>query len=357
MKRAVGLSISAALVVAAVAGWRFADSTDDPAPTLAVSPAQAAAPPAGGAPAARPQGAAGQWVDAWVTLVEPDIAAESRAVVNREMTTLASAFSGNKDFAPLVPKAFVQAATLARTASVPASRGIAYDVARDMLLSAVLAKGGKPEDFYVLRRWNEKDPHLRTLQPGIGLARSDIAAVERLRALDARGGFRAIPANKTSEQLVLAAWNAEREPVNRMFPTRLQSWVDGIESNWSRLSPEEQRRGVSIFTDATVPSDAMTRKAFGADNFIYWLAAVDVPMSAAERAANKELRVLLGNGVFAGPMLKPLQAIAQQRAANARSGGRALDATTAQLMRLNNWGAATGEMSSWESYRYSTEGY
>ena len=28
-----------------------------------------------------------------------------------------------------------------------------------------------------------------------------------------------------------------------------------------------------------------------------------------------------------------------------------------QLMRLNNWSAMTGEMHSWDAYRYMTQGY
>ena len=56
-------------------------------------------------------------------------------------------------------------------------------------------------------------------------------------------------------------------------------------------------------------------------------------------------------------MEKPLTDLIVAMRQKQSAGGGDLSGATLQLFRLNNYGAAMGEMHSWEAYRYGTMGY
>lgn len=299
-----------------------------------------------------------QMADAFVQLMAPDASAETRQQYADEMAVLGASFAKVEMFEERAPKAFVQAATLARDGSIPATRGVMYDLARTILVNGALLAERPQDDFAVLRLWNEADPMRAEIYPGLGLAQSDIDALDRLRELDVSGGFNAMPAADSSAQLMLSTWEGMDDDANKVFPTKLNAYVDGVAANWDQMSDAEQERAVSIFTATEVLSPKLTKKALGADNYAFWLGTVLVPMSDAEKEANPDIVYLSDNGVFAGPLEKPLtELIVAMRAKQSSGGGGDLSGAALQLFRLNNWSASEGEMHSWEAYRYSTQGY
>lgn len=298
-----------------------------------------------------------QMANAFVQLLQPEASAETRQKIEQEMVELGGAYSANEMFADRMPQAFVQAASLAHDGSVPATRGVMYDLARIILVNGA-DMSGKPEDsFETLRIWNAADPIREEFLPGMGLAQSDIDALDRLRALDVAGGYNAMPPANSSEELIVTAWRGMTNDVDKVFPTKLNAYVDGVEANWDKLSPEEQKRAVSIFTAEDFPKPELTKKMLGADDYVFWLGTVLLPMSDEEEKASKELVHLVDNGVFSGPMEKPLTDLIVAMRQKQSAGGGDLSGATLQLFRLNNYGAAMGEMHSWEAYRYGTMGY
>lgn len=271
------------------------------------------------------------------------------AVIEADMARLIAGYAAEPLLAEKAPPAFVQAARLAREATIPASRGVMYDLARDILLTAQILSGKGPDDFAPLRLWAQADPFRAALGPGLGLADSDIAGFERMKALDAQAGLGALGDEPAARQ-VARAWDAQAaQPVNRVLPTRLQAWADGVEAAWPHLDAKERALVLGALTRPEMPAATVLEKVIGTHDVIGWLAAVNVPLTPAEREASPELVHFMQMGAFAGPLKAPLMEIARLRAAQG--------AAASQLMRLNNWGVMTGEMHSWESYRYMTEGH
>ncbi|MBC7163284.1 MAG: hypothetical protein H5U26_14435 [Immundisolibacter sp.] len=284
----------------------------------------------------------------------PPASGADPAAIEADMARLIAGYAAEPLLAEKAPPAFVQAARLAREAASPASRGVMYDLARDILLTAQILSGKDPDDFAPLRLWAQADPFRAALVPGLGLADSDIAGFERMRALDAQAGL-GVLGNEPAAGQVARAWDAQADqPVNRVLPTRLQAWADGVEAAWPRLDAEERAQVLGALTNPRIPPAALLEKVIGTRDVIGWLAAIDVPLTPAEREASPELVHFMQMGAFAGPLKAPLMEIALLRAAQGAAAGAG--AAADQLMRLNNWGAMTGEMHSWESYRHMTEG-
>lgn len=283
---------------------------------------------------------------AWTAMMGPVAQGADPAQVEADMARLVAGFAAQPLLAEKAPPAFVQAAELAHRGSVPATRGAMYDLARDILLTGASMSGQGNDSFAPLALWDRADPFRADLAPGLGLAASDIAALDRLRALDPD----ALP-DGSAETLVMQHWAEQADaPVNRILPTRLQAWADGAESAWPDLDAAEREAAVAALFRPEIPPAGMLEKVIGTGDVIHWLAAVDLPMTSAERDASPELIHFMEMGAFAGPLKQPLMEIARARA----SGG---GAAANQLMRLNNWGAMYGEMHSWRSYRYMTQGF
>ncbi|MEA3221486.1 hypothetical protein [Immundisolibacter sp.] len=338
-RRGAARLLSGALLSALLTGGVCAAPADPAlwAPRMADAWRQmlASAQPATGKPAPIPSGA-------------------DAAVIEADMARLIAGFAADPLLAEKAPPAFVQAARLAREAESPASRGVMYDLARIILLTAQLMSGQAPDDFVPLRLWAQADPFRAALVPGQGLADSDIAGFARMKALDAQAGLNVLGDEPAPGQ-VARFWEAQaNQPVNRVLPTRLQAWAAGVEAAWPRLDANERAHVLGALTNPRIPPAALLEKVIGTRDVIGWLAAIDVPLTPAEREASPELVHFMQMGAFAGPLKAPLMEIALLRAAQGAAAGAG--AAADQLMRLNNWGAMTGEMHSWESYRHMTEG-
>lgn len=292
---------------------------------------------------------------AYLEMMGTDAEALDPDVVETDMQRLIAAFQQEPLLAEKGPPAFVQAVELAQHGSIPATRGAMYDLSRDILMTAATMSGDPIDSFIPLEVWNDADPFHADLTLGLGLAASDIAAMDRLKALGAQSGSQVIPA-ASSEQLVMEVWHRqEDEPVNNVLPTRLQAWADGVEAAWPNLNDKEREAALGALFQPEIPPQSVLTKVLGTKDVVHWLAAVDLPMSESERQESDELVHFMEMGAFAGPLKQPLIEIAQMRAAQGSAAG--LGAAATQLMRLNNWSAMTGEMHSWESYRYMTQGY
>lgn len=296
--------------------------------------------------------------EAWREMLadaRPSATAGDPAAIEADMARLIASYGAEPLLAEKAPAAFVQAARLAHGAASPASRGVMYDLARDILLTAQILSGEGPDDFAPLRLWAQADPFRATLVPGLGLADSDIAGFARMQALDAQAGSGVLPDDPAAGQ-VARAWDAQADqPANRVLPTRLQAWADGVEAAWPRLDAGERAQVLGVLTRAEIPPATVLEKVIGTRDVVGWLAAVEVPLTPSERKASPELVHFMQMGAFAGPLKAPLMEIARLRAARGTAGGAG--AAAGQLMRLNNWGVMTGEMHSWESFRYMTEGH
>lgn len=296
-----------------------------------------------------------QMAAAFIAMIGPAAQDSTPAQIEADMVRLVQAFAGNPVLAENAPQAFVQAALLADQGSIPASRAMAYDMARDILTTAASLSDQPQDSFAPLAIWNRTDPFHAELQTGMGLAQSDVEALARLQDLDARAGFGAIPKGG-AQDLMMQVWQSNADqPVNQVLPTRLAAWAEGVAAAWPDLTPAEQELGVAALYRSDMPDPQMLEKVIGTGDVIHWLAAVDVPMTKDERAASPELVMFMEHGAFSGPLQKPLQEIAEMKAAQGSAAG--MSAAANQLMRLNNWSAMTGEMHSWESYRYMTQGY
>ncbi|SMO45720.1 hypothetical protein [Paracoccus laeviglucosivorans] len=289
--------------------------------------------------------------DAYLAMMGQGAAGADPDVIRADMQRLVEAYAPEPLLAEKAPAAFVQAAELAHQGSVPATRGAMYDLARDILLTAAILADQPPESYAPLKLWAEVDPFRADLVPGLGLAESDVQAVDRLRALDDGGVLPSGPAR----DVAMAAWDKQADqPMNRVLPTRLEAWASGVETAWPDLTPPERETALGVLTRPEIPPAALLEKVIGTEDVIHWLAAVDLPMSKAEREASPELIHFMEMGAFAGPLKAPLMEIAKARASGSTAG---MGAAANQLMRLNNWGAMTGEMHSWDSYRYMTQGW
>ena len=289
--------------------------------------------------------------EALVTLLGDD--AGSKDQITPDMQRLIEAFADDPLLAEKAPMAFIQAAELARTAENPATRGLAYDLARVVLETAAKHSGEPAGNFAPLIAWQKIDSTLAETTDLI-LTRSDGEAIERLAELDPDLAAQILP--ESPKDFALDYWNEQdAASANRVLPSRLNAWVAGVESAWPVLSPDERKQAVSILTQEKAPSDAVLQKVIGTRDVIFWLAAMDVPMTDTERADSPELVHFIEMGAFAGPLRAPIESMILSADA---PGAAAINAETEnQLMRLNNWSASEQEMHSWEAYRYSTEGY
>ncbi|WBU57174.1 hypothetical protein [Paracoccus sediminicola] len=308
---------------------------------------------AGAAPA-DPDIWAPRMAEAYQKMMGSESQPEDAAQIEEDMRRLISAYAVEPLLAEKAPPAFVQAATLAREGSEPATRGAMYDLARDTLTTAAALSGEPAGSFAPLAAWEEADPFEEELITGMGLASSDVAALGRMKALQDQDGLSVIPEGDPAA-LVHEAWDGEGQQVNLVFPTRLQAWADGVEAAWPELDASEREAALAVLFREEIPPAATMEKILGTDDVIHWLAAVDIPMTDAEREASPELIHFMEMGAFAGPLKEPLMEIAQLRAAQGSMSG--MSSAANQLMRLNNWGAGSYEMHSWESYRYMTQGF
>ncbi|MDO5621581.1 MAG: hypothetical protein Q4G24_08945 [Paracoccus sp. (in: a-proteobacteria)] len=268
------------------------------------------------------------------------------AAAEIELARMIDAWAGQPKVQQRLPAAIEQSARLMMDGAYGATRGMNYDLLRDLIYT-LAAESGAAETSRLVTAWNEVDPFHYVLQPGTGLAASDLEAYSRLKA---RVGKPSDP------QQLIAYWDSqEGNDVNRVLPTRMAAWVEGVEANWDQLSEAERIRAADLIEIDAMPPKSLVRKVTGTDSMVKWIAAVDVKLTKSEQPASPDLRHFTRNGAFAGPMYKPLAeviALSNQRRASAGAG-----AAANQLMRLNNWSAMTGEMHSWESYRYMTQGY
>lgn len=292
---------------------------------------------------------AGQVAQALVPVYRQIGAAYDPVAAENQIRDMIDALGDRPDLQARLPAAIEQGAHLVISAEYMATRAMVYDLLRDMVWTLADHSVGDADAAPLVVAWSQADPIRLPFQPGTGLAESDISAYARLRAL---GGKDTDPAP------LIAYWQEQADhPINRILPSHLSAWVDGLEAVWGDLTDAERAIAVAIADEETedLPTAGVVRKVTHSDDFIMWLAAIDLPLTDAERKASPDLLHYANAGAFAGPLLKPLTEIAALGSGSV--GGNPLAGATNQLMRLNNWSAMTGEMHSWESYRYMTQGY
>lgn len=290
----------------------------------------------------------GQAVQSLVALIGAQGGRVDPAEAGAEIGTLFANAEAAGGAAARLPEALSQATRLAVSARNPATREVAGDLSRDILVT--LAKQAQTVDSSPLvAAWDKADPMLRERVRGVGMAESDVAAFQRLKARR--------PAVAKADPV--AFWDRQDSEVNRILPTRLSAWEAGAAAAWDGLSEAERDVVAGVLDSPDVPSDAILKKVIGTKDIMGWLAVVNLPMTDAEKKASPDLVAFMESTAFAGPLQKlvkdMLAAVAMANAGPAMGGG--MDAVTLQYFRLNNWSAQTNEMSSWESYRYMTQGY
>lgn len=249
------------------------------------------------------------------------------------------------DMIPAMPRAIAQGARLALTAEHPATRAMMEDFTREAVAEAVQIAGMDARTHPVLASWNQADPVLRR-DGALELTARDEAAFARLAG---RAGYG--PTLKPE-----AFWDAKAEASqDRVQPARMNAWAAGAEAAWDRLDPGQRRLAASVLDVEAMPPASLIRAVTGTDDLPGWLGGIAIPLTKAEAAANPELARFLRKGAFAGPLAELLAARSMAGSVGQGAPGFAGGAT--QLQRLNNWSAMTGEMHSWESYRYSTQGW
>ncbi|AGT08887.1 hypothetical protein JCM7686_1786 [Paracoccus aminophilus JCM 7686] len=301
---------------------------------------------------AAPEIWAPRMAEAYLALM--DAPQSERAAVEDGMRRLIASYGPVPALAENAPAAFVQAARLAREAETPATRGVMYDLARDILLTGPMLSGAPAPDVAPLADWARRDPVRAELVPGLVLAESDVAGLARLQQLEAQAGLAVLPKRPAAE-IMRAAWEAQADqPLNRLLPTRFQAWAAGVEAAWPRLDRDEREAALAILLRPEVPPPALFQKVIGTEDILLWLGGIDVPLSDAERAASPELISFMEDGAFANALRRPL--IALRLAQAEAEGGPGLTPATEALMRLNAWSAASGEMHSWDAHRALTQG-
>lgn len=246
-----------------------------------------------------------------------------------------------------MPATLAQAAHLARTAEHPATRAAMADLTREALDAAIAAAGLDLAADPVAAAWARSDPDLRDMDK-LRMTRADADAFDRIAA---KAGYRG-----TFD--VAGFWDsAGKKQGNRMLPARMNAWAAGVEAAWPDLSAAERKRVVEVLDRKDVPSTKLLKKVIGTGEVVGWLTATDMRLTKAERAASPDLVAFMDKGAFAGPLAPTLVARAVAASRGGSGGGGGMGAAATQLMRLNNWSAMTGEMTSWESYRYMTQGY
>ncbi|WP_157115348.1 hypothetical protein [Paracoccus contaminans] len=249
------------------------------------------------------------------------------------------------DMVPAMPRAIAQGARLALSAEHPATRAMMEDFTREAVAEAIQIAGMDASTHPVLASWDQADPVLRR-DGALELTARDEAAFARLAK---RAGYR--PTLKPA-----AFWDATEEASqDRVQPARMNAWAAGAEAAWDRLNPSQRRLAASVLDVEAMPPAALIRAVTGTEDLPGWLGGIAIPLTKAEAAANPELARFLRKGAFAGPLAELLTA--RSMAGSAAPGAPGLTGGATQLQRLNNWSAMTGEMHSWESYRYSTQGW
>lgn len=121
--------------------------------------------------------------------------------------------------------------------------------------------------------WNDVDPFIReTVDRGIGLAESDLAAAEGLDALGK--GIWDEPAQRDARARVLEQWDrfdGDEEQLNRVFLTRLSAWTPFVERVWDDLSDEGKLVASRITFDGHVPDPDSLRLIIGTDKAVEWV--------------------------------------------------------------------------------------
>lgn len=276
------------------------------------------------------------------TLIGP--AAPSHDEIQAALDTMFEKLAVTRpDLTTKMPKTLRQAAHLAVSAEHPATRAAMNDLTREVLDEALGESGMDASADPTVAAWERADPCLRDSDK-LHLTRSDEAAFARI----------AEKAGYESKFSPASFWDESEEVRgNRVLPARMNAWVAGLEAAWPKLSEAERTRAVEILDREDIPSSKLLTKVIGTGDVIGWLGGTRIKFSEAEEAASPELVSFMKDGAFAGPLYETLLA----RAAGGVQGGGGMGASATQLMRLNNWSAMTGEMSSWESYRYMTQGY
>lgn len=301
-----------------------------------------------------------------VTAAEPDVAGAARAAADDLAALLsdrgrfpeaagvdAAAFrtsieaaiarlaEAHPELTPALPQTLAQAAHLALTAEHPASRATMVDMTRDVLGAVVDLGGTDPAAEAVTAAWALADPVVQSAEQQ-QLTAADVAGFDRLQQ-------RAGHAGTISAQ---EFWTRNAgDGAMLMFPARLNAWAAGVEAAWTGLDADQQLRAARVLEVEAVPDPALLEPVIGTADMIGWLAGTDVPLTPAEQAGAPDLLRFMQSGAFAGALAPALAARAMAGAAMATPSPAA-----GQLMRLNNWSAMTGESSSWESYRYMTQG-
>lgn len=253
---------------------------------------------AGGADAgADPERMAWQWMD--MMALSGD--AEAMNGVAVDMQLVADAFPGDPLLRERLAPGLEQAMNLVRGCDVPASCGLASDLARAILTAAVARGGGDPARAASVGYWNRHDRFSRILAPGYGLAYSDLLGAEKLVRLAEDSGIAEPGASATVSDDLLRRWDAG-DDLYRAFLTRLSAWSDGAIAAWPELSEDERRDAIAFLTDGAVPSRDVFPKVTGAIDKITWIAAAEMPLSEQEIGNSLDLLALVDAGVFAGPM-------------------------------------------------------
>lgn len=279
------------------------------------------------------------------------LATDTGAEIEGDMAQMVAAFQQRPEIANLAPAAFTQAARLAISAAHPASRGVFYDIARNIAETGAAMSGENAPDMGVIALWNQQDPMIHQIAPGVGISMRDVAAFDALRDLARRDGVLDRP--DKPREIIEAFWRSHQDrAADLMIPGFLTGWSEGAIAAWPGLTPGERAQAVHVIDAGEAPTRATYQKITGTAHVIMWLGSVEIAMSPAEREHSPELIELMDMAAFAGPLRQPIIDSVQMQAIG---GLGAQQTATEQLQRLNEWSAITGENGGWDAHRHMSQ--
>lgn len=186
-----------------------------------------------------------------------------------------------------------QAAAFAAGEPLASTRALLTDFARQIVVQISVERSCDG----LAALWDERDPFVRTTaDPGIGITESDLAAGEALERL--AGGD---PGRVRSR--VLALWDgydAESQPFQRLFLTRLDAWTPAVAQAWDGLDEAARHAATRATYSDTVPDAEVIERIIGTGAIIEWMGGSSFDTGTEGYERYDDLIRLTATGYFGG---------------------------------------------------------
>lgn len=186
-----------------------------------------------------------------------------------------------------------QAAAFAAGEPLASTRALLTDFTRQLVVQ--MSAESSCDGLAAL--WDARDPFVRTTaDPGIGITESDLAAGEALERLAGEDPSRV-------RSRVLALWDgydAESQPFQRLFLTRLGAWTPAVAQAWEGLDADARHDATRATYSDSVPDAEVIERIIGTTAIIEWMGGSTFDTGTVGYERYDDLIRLTATGYFGG---------------------------------------------------------